>query len=158
MAVFVDSKLPAGDETLTTARDRVQLGPVPAWVMPCPFEVNLPAEPGDPITYLLINRQIHADLRQECVHTVLRLETMQAVQHESQWRLQFEPRTQSVTLHWIRTRRDDEVIEHANLERFRLLQREEGLEGFVIDGLFTLLLVLEDVRPGDDGCFQPGGL
>jgi len=85
----------------------------------------------------------------------MRLETMQAVQRESQWRLQFEPRTQSVTLHSLKIRRGETEFDHANWEEFRLLQREEGLEGYVIDGWYTLLLVLEDVRPGDviESCY-----
>ncbi len=149
MAVLEESKLPAGNDTLAIAKDRVRLGPVPSWAVRCPFEVTPVAKPGDHLTYLLINRQVHADARETFYHVATRLETMQAVQHESQWRLQFEPRTQSVTLHWIRTRREGVEVDHSSLERLRFLQREEGLEGLVIDGRVTLLLVLEDVRPGD---------
>lgn len=79
----------------------------------------------------------------------MRLETMQAVQHASQWRLEFEPATQFVTIHSIKIRRENVEVEHAGLDKIRILQRESGLEGFIIDGAVTLLLVLEDVRPGD---------
>ena len=40
-------------------------------------------------------------------------------------------------------------FDHLSLDRVQFLQREAGLEGFVIDGWITLLLLLEDVAPGD---------
>ncbi len=74
---------------------------------------------------------------------------MEAVQHWSQWRLQFEPKRQSITLHSLKVRRAQNEIDQANLDKAHFLQREEGLERFVIHGWFTLLMILEDVRPGD---------
>ena len=148
-------KSPTADDALAGARDRVRIGPAPAWVVPCPFDPNFKAKQTEHVTYLCVSRQVHAENRQTHVHTAMRLETMQAVQRESQWRLQFEPRTQSVTLHSLKIRRGETEFDHANWEEFRLLQREEGLEGYVIDGWYTLLLVLEDVRPGDviESCY-----
>ena len=147
--MLVETKPPATADGLPSARERVRIGPVPAWVVACPFDLDFKAKQTEHLTYLCFNRQVHADNHQTYVHMAVRLETMQAVQRESQWRLQFEPRSQVVTLHSIRIRRGAQAFEHANLNEIRLLQREEGLEGYVIDGWFTLLLVLEDVRPGD---------
>jgi hypothetical protein len=147
--MLIEAKPPVTADGLASARERVRIGPVPSWVVPCPFDLNFKASQTEHLTYLCINRQVHAENHQTCVHIAMRLETMQAVQRESQWRLQFEPRSQSVTVHSISIRRGEQSFEHANLAEFRLLQREEGLEGYVIDGWFTLLLVLEDVRPGD---------
>src|SRR5262249_22261655 len=45
--------------------------------------------------------------------------------------------------------RGEAAFDHTQLEQFRLLQREEGLDRFVIDGWFTLLRLLEGVQPGD---------
>ena len=140
---------PPAAEGAFTARERFAAGPLPTWVVPCSFPEGVKAKPGAPVTHLLLSRQMHAEQRQMCLQSAVRLETMEAVQHESQWRVQFEPRTQQLCLHWIRIRRGEKVFEHANLERFRVLQREEALEGFVVDGCCTLLLLLEDVRPGD---------
>ena len=147
--MLIETQAPATADALLNARERVRIGPVPAWVVPCPFDLHFKGKQTEHLTYLCVNRQVHADNRQTYVHTAVRLETMQAVQRESQWRLEFEPRSQSVTLHSIRVRRGELDSEHAKMEEFRLLEREEGLEGYVIDGWFTLLLVLEDVRPGD---------
>ena len=140
--------LPKAD-ALIEARNRVRIEPVPDWVIPCSYPADFkPASPG-PVTHLLMDRQLHAERRQTHVRMAIRLETMQAVQHESQWRLEFEPQLQSILLHSVRIRRGEAEFEHANLDRIRFLQREAGLEGFIIDGWVTLLLLVEDVRPGD---------
>jgi hypothetical protein len=131
------------------ARQQIQIGPVPDWVRTSSVNLNYQATRRGAITYLLIDRQIHAELNQTFVRVATRLETMEAVQHQSQWQLQFEPATQSVILHSIAIRRGDTSFDHTRLDKMRWLQREEGLEKFVIDGWFTLLLLLDDVRQGD---------
>jgi hypothetical protein len=147
--MLIDTQAPVTADGTLSARERVRIGAVPAWVIPCTFDLHFNAKQTEHLTYLCVNQQVHAENHQTFVHMATRLETMQAVQRESKWRLQFEPRTQSVNLHSIRIRRGELSYEHANLGEIRVLQREEGLEGYVIDGWFTLLLVLEDVRPGD---------
>jgi hypothetical protein len=138
----------AGDK-LSEARKRIQTGPAPEWATERTYHPEFKGRPGDHTTYLLFDRQIHAELRQDFFHGAIRLETMEAVQQQSQWQFAFEPGTQSVTFHFIKIRRGETVFEHLNLDKGRLLQREEGLHRFVIDGWYTFLLVLEDVRPGD---------
>lgn len=134
---------------LSGAKERIQVGPVPDWVKDCAYDSGYKARQPGQVTYLLISRQTHAEKRQTHVHVAMRLETMLAVQHESQWRLEFEPGTQSVLLHSIKVRRGEAEMDHTQLDKIRFLQREEGLERCVIDGFYTLLLLLEDVRPGD---------
>lgn len=144
-----DTEVTSADGQLELARRRIRLGPAPAWAVHREYDRAFKGRAGDPCTYLLLNRQTHAELRQTHFHTAVRLETMEAVQKLSQWQVRFEARTQSVTVHWVKIRRGEQEFEHASLERIRVLQREEGLEWLVLDGLFTVLLVLEDVRPGD---------
>jgi Domain of Unknown Function with PDB structure (DUF3857) len=138
-----------GFNDVSHAKSRVQNGPMPDWVVTCPYEPTFKGEHDAQVTFLLSDSQIHAEQASLFVHQVVRLETMQAVQHWSQWRLEFEPKTQLVTLHSLMIRRGEAQIDQSSLEKPHLLQREEGLERFVIHGWFTLLMVLEDVRPGD---------
>ncbi len=140
---------PSVADPAQTARHQIRTGPVPDWVSPSSVNVNYQPKRRGGITYLLIDRQIHAELHQTFVRVATRLETMEAVQHQSQWQLPFEPATQSVILHSIVIRRGDTSFDHTRLDKMRWLQREEGLEKFVIDGWFTLLLLLDDVRQGD---------
>jgi hypothetical protein len=81
--------------------------------------------------------------------TAVRLETSLAVQHESQWSLDLDARTQTVTVHWLRIVRGGVTINHLRRERMRVMQRETQLERLVLDGRWTLLAVMDDVRPGD---------
>src|SRR5689334_5224578 len=136
----VDAGSSLNRDMLAAAKARVRVGPVPQWVLPCPYAADFKTKTAAPVTHLLIDRQVHAEQRQLFVHMAVRLETMQAVQHHSQWRLEFSPLTQSIELHSIRIVRGDAGVEHAAFEKLHFLQREAGLEGFVIDGWVTLLL------------------
>lgn len=145
----VEASPVSGGDILTAARERVAIAPVPDWVQPCSYAAGFKPKTPASVTHILFDRQVHAERHEVFIRTVVRLETMQAVQNHSQWRLEFSPSSQSVELHAIKIRRGDVETEHANIERIRFLQRETGLEGLVIDGEVTLLLLLEDVRPGD---------
>jgi hypothetical protein len=136
-------------DTIAIAKNRIRTGDVPSWVNDCSLDLEFKTDHHDHLTYLLFDRQIHAERREVFEHTAIRLETLEAVQHQSQWRWQFEPRTQSVILHFLKIRRDGTEINHLNFEKGHLLQREEGLDRLMIHGWFTFLLVLDDVRPGD---------
>lgn len=140
---------PAVAETAPPAKDRVRSAPPPDWASLCAYDPNLKRDGEAPVTFLLYDTQINAERHEIYVHQVIRLETAQAVQHWSQWRLQFEPKTQLVTLHSLKVRRGATDIDQSNLQRAHFLQREEGLDRFIIHGWFTLLMILEDVRPGD---------
>ena len=140
---------PAAENSTTSAKSRVRNGVFPDWIDACAFDETFQPSKGAQIAYLLIDNQIQAERHQLFVHQVIRLETMEAVQHWSQWRLLFEPKRQQITLHSLKIRRGHDEIDQSNLEKAHFLQREEGLEHFIIHGWFTLLMILEDVRPGD---------
>ena len=145
--MVADSPATQHGESLIAAKDRIRMGPIPGWVVPCPFGIDFKPDRIGPVTYLLFDRQIHAGLCQTHFHAALRLETMQAVQRESPWRLDFEPSQQQITLHWIRTRRGGAQFDHSNLSSARLADRQA--DGSGPQDRMTLLLMLEDVRPGD---------
>jgi hypothetical protein len=145
----MDTQPPEIRDLQSAARERVKVGSAPDWITPGSYDPDFKATVRGPLTYLLIERQVNAELHQTYVRASARLETMQAVQHQSQWRLEFEPQTQSIVLHSIKVRRGSTEREHASLVQIQFLQREAGLEGLVVDGWITLLLVLEDVIPGD---------
>jgi hypothetical protein len=129
------------------AKDRIRMGPVPGWVDSCPFRIDFKAKQAGHVTYLLLDQQIHAGLRQTYFHVALRLDTMQAVQDESPWQLDFEPRHQQITLHSIKTWRGGAQFDHANLSSARMVDRQAA--GSAPQDRLALLLMLEDIRPGD---------
>ncbi len=136
-------------DILASARDRVAVTPIPDWVQPCGYARDFKPKSTGPVTHFLLDRQVHAERHATFFRTAVRLETMQAVQQHSQWRVEFSPDTDWVEVHSIKVLRSGSETEHAKLEKIQFLQREARLEGFVIDGGVTLLVLLEDVRSGD---------
>jgi hypothetical protein len=138
------------DSRAAAGWDNIRKGPVPEWVVECPYNLDYQStQNGNHLTYLLLDRQVHAEQRDTYVRMAIRLESLEAVQNNSQWRLEFEPQTQSCVVHTLSLRRKGTTIDQLHLEKGRCLQREEGLERLIIDGWLTYLLVLEDVRVGD---------
>jgi transglutaminase-like putative cysteine protease len=131
-------------ESLPAADECIRMGPVPDWVVLSSFV----ADGEDAATnHLLHDRQIHAELRQTYFHVALRLDSMQTVHDESPWRLDFEPRTQQVILHSIRTWRAGAPRGQADLSAARIMDRR--VAGTNPPKPLTLSIVLEDVRLGD---------
>ncbi|HTI72678.1 MAG TPA: DUF3857 domain-containing protein [Candidatus Limnocylindria bacterium] len=132
-----------------TARDCITLGPVPPWVRPLEVDMGFDAKESEHFVQLLTSRQVHGELGQVSYRTAIRLKTQQAVQNNSQWPLEFDPRTQRIEFHFFRTHRGGTQIDQLHLANARVLNREQDLERFIIDGRYTWLLLLEDVRAGD---------
>jgi hypothetical protein len=128
--------------------ERITIGPTAPWIVERPADLEARKEDGVNPTYLL-DSQHHAG-RQESYHRhVQRLDTMKAVSQASQWRLNFDPATERLTLHGLLVRRGEQVADNAKPERLRVLQREEGLESHTLNGSLTVVVLLEDVRVGD---------
>jgi transglutaminase-like putative cysteine protease len=139
-----DPSQPAGN-----ALDRVRFEPVPEWVLPHEVPDNVVRKDGDALTQLLIDQQHHLASRSVYQRQVIRLENLEAVQHLSQWTLDYSPLTQEVRLHELKVTRNGESTQYALPGNIRLLNRERNLESFIVDGLSTLLIVLADIRVGD---------
>src|SRR2546426_2469165 len=101
----MDAKPSETRDLVATARERVRIGAAPDWIVPCLYDADFKEKVRGPVTHLLIEQQVHAELHQTFVRVATRLETLQAVQSQSQWRLEFEPQTQSIILHSIKVRR-----------------------------------------------------
>jgi transglutaminase-like putative cysteine protease len=128
---------------------RITFEAAPDWVELYDYAADFPRQREDAITCLLHHEQIHAETGCISVRTVLRLESMRAVQNFSQWHLDLDPRTRSLALHTLKVVRDGVIEDHASPEKLRLVQSNEGAEAFVLNDRHTLLTLFEDVRPGD---------
>jgi hypothetical protein len=128
--------------------ERVTIAPAPNWVVERSLEPNTPGKAGtNPV--LLLDQQYHATRREQYQRTVRRLDTIQAVQDAAQWRQDFDPATERLIIHSLGVSRGGRRVENAKPERLRLLQREENLDQLIIDGLATVVVLLEDARSGD---------
>jgi len=151
--MLAQSVVPQQGSALDAAKERIHLGAVPDWIVPCSFRMDFKSKLPGNVTHLLSSKQLHAEKRLAFVHTAIRLETIQAVQNEAQGRIVFEPRTQILTLHWLKIHRAKTVFDRTALENLRCVQRET--DGFASPNHLTVMLLLEDVRPGDvlDLCY-----
>ena len=129
--------------------ERISFAPPDDWVEPEPYDVTVRDKEGAHLTRLLWTCQVEAESGRSFHSTALRLETALAVQHESQWSLELDPRSQRVSIHFLRLVRNGERIDQLKRDQMRLIQRETQLERHVINGRWTLLVVLSGVRPGD---------
>lgn len=111
--------------------------------------MNTEREPGEPVTILLFDRQIHAPSNTRYTRVVRRLETHQAVQDLGTIELAFDPAIQRLVVHGVSVFRAGTLTNHANESAFELLQREATLEQDVLTGAVTALLLLKDIRVGD---------
>ena len=128
--------------------ERITIGPVAPWVIERTPNIQERKDSGaNPI--FLLDWQHHAGGHESYKRIVARLDTTSAVHEASQWRLDFDPATQSLTIHALTVRRGDRSVDNAKPERLRVLQREEGLEDLVLHGRLTVVVLLEDVRAGD---------
>lgn len=128
-------------------KERLQIGPVPNWVLPCAYRMDFKAKSSSQTTCLLWCKQVHTEKRQTFVRSALRLETIQAVERYSQWRLEASPQTLHSTLHWLKVHRNGVEFDHAAVEKLRPALRE--LDDLSEGGRATWGMLLEDVRPGD---------
>jgi hypothetical protein len=151
--MLTDSVAPQQGNALDAAKERIHIGPVPDWIVPCSFRMDFkPKQPGH-VTHLLSSKQLHAETRRTFVHTAIRLETIQAVQNEAQGRIPFDPQTQILTLHWLKIHRAETIFDRTALENLRCVQREN--DSVTLPNQLTVMLLVEGVRPGDvlDLCY-----
>src|ERR1043165_4537114 len=136
------------------AQPSYRIGPAPAWVQAMPAPVA-PAPPAGRVTngyeVLLVDRQ--EALRESTVeryrHVAYRVLHQTAVQDHSQIELIFDPSYERVTLHAVTVTRPGHVSNQLRPGRIRVVHRETQLDYQIFDGSLSLVLVLEDVRPGD---------
>ena len=139
---------PASTDAPDHVRSCVTIGPVEPWVKRAEVDESFDA-PAASQVILLLDRQHHTASKAMHYRVVQRLKTLRGVHEVSQWRLNFDPTTDRIVIHSVTIRRGGESVEHASVSKLRFLQRETNIERLVIDGFWTLLLIVEDVQVGD---------
>ncbi len=123
----------------------------PPWVTP----IEVPRPPADRgeggVHYLLVDRQVDASRKtvQRFYHHALQLTTVQAVTDNAQIEWDYDPDFESVTLHKVVVHRDGRALDRLKRAKIRVIQRESELNRQIYDGSRTLVVLPDDVRPGD---------
>ncbi len=139
----------ATDLIPSSAQQGVTVGPSGDWVTVRPLSETLDPSIGGSQVVLLMDRQYRIATSERYERTARWVKTVQAAQEAAQWRLDFDPASQRVTIHSIAVRRGGQMIEQAEPARLRFLQREENLDRFAVDRRVTVVVLIEDVRVGD---------
>ncbi len=136
------------------AQTPYRTGPPPAWVKPVAAAIPPPSPPGqvtEGFEMLLLDRQemVSTPTIERFRHIVYRLQDERAVQQHSQIEIVFDSSYEQVTLHQVAVIRNGRPTDQLKPRRIRLVQRESRIDYQIYDGSLSLVLLLEDVRPGD---------
>ncbi|MBD0261045.1 MAG: DUF3857 domain-containing protein, partial [Cytophagales bacterium] len=134
------------------ARQVVPTAPRPAWVT----SVALPAgskiaegNVSNGYAYALRDYQYHLPSQTRYYHLVRRIFTAEGVQQGSEIEVSYDPSYQQLLFHEIKILRDGKAINKLEPAKFKVIQRESSKESYIYDGSLLALLILEDVRAGD---------
>jgi len=132
----------------------VPISPEPAWIthIAADTAADVPADEVIGGLYTLLfdvqkNRTLEPP--QSFIHIAYRIVNESGVTDASRITINFDPSYQKVELHTVLIRRAGAVIHVLDHTPIQLVRRESGLEYQVLDGSFTALLILDDVRAGD---------
>jgi uncharacterized RDD family membrane protein YckC len=130
---------------------RVAFGPRPAWVTPVsPGPVKTPDVRGG-VEYRLFDQQVRlGKVPVVFTHVVMRVTTQAGISEASNFAFDFDPGFERLTLHPITIIRNGRRIPSLRRRQVKVIEREQDLEQQLLDGQWTAVLVLPDIRVGDE--------
>jgi len=129
-----------------------QFGPPSSWVKPHFFDRQASTDLLDASAdqhWLLWERQINADQNETFVHAVRQVMTTDGVQKGSTLTIGFNPGYETLTWHWARIWRGAQHLERLDTNNVKIVQQEQDLDQYMLNGQKSAVLVLDDVRVGD---------
>lgn len=130
----------------------VQYGPPTSWVKPHFFDQPASADlPDDGVDQhvLLLEQQMNPEQNESFVHYARQILTTDGVQNGSTITITFNPGYQTLTWHWARVWRGGQHLERLDTNNVKIVQQEQELNQFILNGEKSAVLVLDDVRAGD---------
>ncbi|MGO8680157.1 MAG: DUF3857 domain-containing protein [Limisphaerales bacterium] len=131
---------------------KVTVAPPGDWVKPNFFEralQNDPVSAGENERWLLVETEINAPESATFCHRVKQICSYAGVQNGAQISLDFDPGYESLQLHWVRIWRGTNFLNQLNRDKIKIIQQERDWEQHELNGQYSAILVLEDVRVGD---------
>lgn len=130
----------------------VKVTPEPAWIKKLPTRTQTSISPDDVnggFHYLQMSVQFEVAQQERYYHYVYKLTTEEGVQNLSELNISFDPHHEQLQLHKTVVWRNGKSINQLDLDKVKVLQREQGMEQGIYDESLTAVLVLEDMRVGD---------
>jgi hypothetical protein len=128
------------------------VAPPAGWVKPNFFERELQSAPvpaGENERWLLIETEINVPESATFEHRVKQICSYAGVQNGAQISLDFDPGYESLQLHWVRIWRGTNFLNRLDRDKVKVIQQERDLEQHELNGQYSAILVLDDVRVGD---------
>ncbi|MBF9253112.1 DUF3857 domain-containing protein [Pontibacter sp. 172403-2] len=139
-------------QTALAAPRQVGIAPEPAWVKKLPLRTETNINPehvnGGSLT-LLQDTQFEVAREERYFHYIYKITSEEGVQNNSEIRFTFDPNYEKLLCHKVIVWRNGKPINKLNLNKIKVLQREEGMERYIYDDNLTAVLVLDDIRVGD---------
>ncbi|WP_323494004.1 DUF3857 domain-containing transglutaminase family protein [Sphingomonas sp. 10B4] len=122
-----------------------------AWVKPPPSPTTAPTPPEAPVRVAYFDTQERITASGEDVFTAYRMkilkpEALPAGNVSVTW----NPSAGQATVHYLRILRDGVPTDVLKTARFRIIQRENGLEQSILDGMLTATLQTPGLAVGDE--------
>ncbi|OAN66958.1 DUF3857 domain-containing protein [Sphingomonas sp. TDK1] len=133
------------------AGDKPLYQPAPAWVLPAPAVDTAKLDDAAPVLQIFDQQQRFED-GQVAIYfeSAIRVASPQMLTQSGTLPLQWDPGKGDLIIHKLQILRAGERVDLlAKGTRFNVLQREQKLEQFALDGMLTATVALEGLRVGD---------
>jgi transglutaminase-like putative cysteine protease len=123
----------------------------PSWIVkvsPKTYKVNQ-KDVSDGYYMGLVEKQNHAELKEEYRHFIREIISQSGVQNGSEISVTYDPGFQQLIFHKIIVWRNNHPVDQLSARKFKVLQNEKELSKFIYSGTFDAYLILDDVRKGD---------
>jgi len=133
------------------APNEVAYAPPAAWVLPPPVPTDAPTSPDAPFRMIWTDQQVRLDKAGEATFYGWRMKLLKAeALPAGNLTIGWNPSSGAATVHRLHIIRDGNVIDLLKDQRFRVIQRENGLEQSMLNGQLTATLQAEGLRVGDE--------
>lgn len=129
-----------------------QIGPEPSWAEPLalPEPEEVPTHQiSNGIHYLLSEEQLRVEPRETYGQFARKFLNETGVQNGSEIHIGVDPAYETLELHKVEVLRDGVWQQRLDPAIISVLQREADMERFLLDGSYTVVVRLNDIRPGD---------
>lgn len=134
------------------AANTPKLTKAPSWVTALELPVNSKVNERkitEGFYYLISSSQINIQTEETYAHYAVKVVNNVGVQNASEINISFDPAYETISFHFIRIKRNDEIINKYKEKEIKVIQREDNLESKIYDGSLTAYLSLSDIRLGD---------
>ena len=133
-----------------SAQPRVEKEAIPKWVNNVDWKLSSDNyKTKGETSYLLLDWQINEITNEKTYRYVVRMNTEDGIQNNSQLSFEFDPTYQQLTINKVLIHRGAATIDKLDQTRIELYRNENSSDRLIYNKNYTALLILQDIRIGD---------